>query len=208
MNGHVIDILGAYLDGELSITRRQKVEAHVSQCETCRFELESLRSLSVLLQTAPAPEFTPTEKFASNLALQLPRQRTAARASSRGSVIWWVIPLVLLAVWLFLQIVFRLSGLAGWLDTGEALAGVAPVAAAEAPHTVWYTAVMDLFGHFLGGSQQTALMVADQLSEFVADTLGQFLWQAAIALAYLVWMAVWWLRRGSRAVKLTESLPR
>ncbi len=63
---------------------------------------------------------------------------------------------------------------------------------------------MDLFGRFLGGSQQTVLAIADQLSKFATDTLGQFMWQAVIALAYLVWMAVWWLRRGSRKVKVTE----
>ena len=36
MSEHIVEQLGAYLDGELHNRQLQKVEAHLTECETCR----------------------------------------------------------------------------------------------------------------------------------------------------------------------------
>jgi anti-sigma factor RsiW len=51
---HPRGALHAYLDGELSLEGSLEVEAHLSECEACRRELETYRALGRLLQSAKA----------------------------------------------------------------------------------------------------------------------------------------------------------
>lgn len=54
-----VEILSTYLDSELALAERQRVEAHLEECESCRHRLEALRSvvdrLSELERRSPPP---------------------------------------------------------------------------------------------------------------------------------------------------------
>ena len=103
MSNHVIEWLNAYLDGELKGNRLQQVEEHLAACEVCQNELDSLQSLSGLLQTVPALEFPSPERFATQVNLLLPQKRTATPNSQLFEIGWWMIPVGLLAVWVLIS---------------------------------------------------------------------------------------------------------
>lgn len=48
--------LSAYLDGELEARDAERLEAHLSECESCRDELEGLRAISASLRELPEAE--------------------------------------------------------------------------------------------------------------------------------------------------------
>lgn len=50
--------LSSYLDGELSGSASLAVRSHLSRCETCSAELESLRQTKAILHSARVPEPT------------------------------------------------------------------------------------------------------------------------------------------------------
>ncbi|MBI4678337.1 MAG: zf-HC2 domain-containing protein [Elusimicrobia bacterium] len=56
MKSHVVELLSAFLDGELSPEQSRSVEAHLSGCSDCRSRLEDLRSLSKMLSSLPKRE--------------------------------------------------------------------------------------------------------------------------------------------------------
>lgn len=59
MRGHVVDNLAAYAEEQLSAGDRAMVEAHLSDCDTCRQELERVRhglALASTLSSEPMPE--------------------------------------------------------------------------------------------------------------------------------------------------------
>lgn len=201
MNGHVTEWLGAYLDGELSAARRQKVQAHLNACAACQAELESLRRVSALLQSAPMPEFTPADAFASRLAQRLPRQRTDEKPAGRPSLLWYLVPALILAAWFFYQTTLAVSGLANLLDEMSGL-GIQPVTEG---HSLWFSALTGLLGVWLGSLPQAVLAFVDRLSLFAADVLGRLFWQALIGLVYLAWLAIWWSRQAPRQAALRGS---
>ena len=63
--------LSAYLDREVSLEVRLKMERHLGSCENCRQFLEGMGQLSVLLEGYPVPE--PPEALTSRV---LERART------------------------------------------------------------------------------------------------------------------------------------
>lgn len=48
-------ILGLYVDDELSLIEAQRIRAHVSACDSCRVEVASLRALAVAIADGPTP---------------------------------------------------------------------------------------------------------------------------------------------------------
>jgi anti-sigma factor RsiW len=76
MSKHITEWLNAYLDGELHGSRLHQVEIHLTECQVCQTELESLERLSSLLQEVPAPEFTSPERFAAQVNLLLPHEQS------------------------------------------------------------------------------------------------------------------------------------
>lgn len=194
MNGHVSEWLGAYLDGELSAARRQKVRVHLEECTACRSELESHRRVSIMLQSAPAPEFTTADAFASRLELCLPRRDLPDKSAGRGAVIWYLVPALILAAWFFYQTVMAVSGLAGVLDEARLFGG----APRDGSHSLWFSLLTALFGGWLGELSHSILFFADRLSLLAADIFGRLFWQTLIGLIYLGWLAAWWIWRSSR----------
>ena len=112
MTDDVRPLLGAYHDGELGESQSRRVEAHLRRCQACRDELAILRRLSAVIATSPpAPTLTPPERFASRVALCLPRrlERPAWQRLLRAA--WWSVPVLLLLGWAELQAVLFTSTL-------------------------------------------------------------------------------------------------
>ena len=111
MNPHVIELLGAYHDNELTADRRHQVENHLQDCPACRTELEALEGLSSFLKADAMPGQTPPERFAAQVQLRLPRTSRPAspqngeRPGEQPPRPRWVlgIPLALIGASTFLQ---------------------------------------------------------------------------------------------------------
>jgi len=197
-------LLNAYLDGQLRGTRLMEMKVHLAGCEACRNELRELRLVSDLLQAAPDPEFMPAGRFASNLALTLPRRSMRDLPPKPGSLAWWLVPAGILAAWYIIQAVFTLTsavsaaqvtGLLGqaarWLNGGQ--------------ETIWFAAVSSLFGS-QGGAAQPALSLLNTPSVTGVNLLDGFLWQALIVLLYWVWLSIWWFWRRPRPMKMESAM--
>jgi len=190
-------LLSAYLDGELHGTRLLEMKLHLSACESCRNELKELRLVSDLLQAAPDPEFMPAGRFASNLMLTLPRRTMRDLPPKPGSLVWWLVPGVLLAAWCFVQTVFTLTGAV----TAAQISGLLGSGGQE---TIWFAAVTSLFGS-QAAPAQPALSLLNTLTVTGTNLLDGFLWQALIVLLYWGWLSVWWLMRRPRPMKMENA---
>ena len=190
MSNHVTEWLNAYLDGELKGNRLQQVEEHLTTCEVCQAELDSLQSLSGLLQTIPAPEFPSPERFATQVNLLLPQKRTAAPRNQLFEFGWWMIPVGLLAVWVFISTAALLGDAMsvaknlGLLDSTTASFISAP------SETVVVTSTLEQFGMLQGNSLQWA----ETAENFTRGLFPQIVLQVSVALLYLTWLAIWWTR--------------
>jgi len=204
MHENMRTLLNAYLDGELTGRRLLEMEAHLGSCAACRDELNELRHVSELLQADPAPEFTPTERFVSQLTLNLPRRPMQARSLQPASLTWWLVPAALLGAWFFVQTVFtltdavsaaNLTGLLGhassWLGSGQ--------------ETVWFSTLTSMVGRQAADAQPSLTLLND-VGVFGANLVGGFLWQAGIVLLYWGWLLYWWLRGGPQPLKFDKAL--
>lgn len=204
MHENVRALLNAYLDGELHGTRLQEIKNHLYVCEACRNELKELRLVSDLLKASLSPEFMPAERFASNLALRLPRRNVRDLPQKPTSQTWWLVPAGLLAAWFFVQTVFTLSGVVNAAQiTG--LLGQAAKWLGGGQETIWFAAETGLFGSQAGGAQ-SELSLLNTLNVYGAHLLDGFLWQALIVLLYWGWLSVWWLRRRPRPIMMESAL--
>jgi anti-sigma factor RsiW len=196
MSNHVTEWLNAYLDGELKNGKLHQVEKHLAACGECRAELESLKGLSSLLHEAPAPEFTPSERFAAQVSLRLPHAKPGVTRSKAQEVGWWMIPVSLLLLWVLIgsvEVVGDVISTAdrlGLLSLGDAPAWLAVGSSNEA---VW-SGQLGEFGLLSGDS----LQYAERTESFTRNNLPQIVLQSAIALLYLSWIAIWWARHTRR----------
>ena len=190
MSNHVTEWLNAYHDGELKGKRLQQVEEHLIECEACQAELESLQGLSALLQDVPAPEFPSPERFATQVNLLLPQKRTSTPNSHLFEVGWWMIPVGLLAAWVFISTAALLGDAVsvaknfGILDSTTASFITTP------SETVEVTSTLGQFGMLQGSSLQWA----ETTESFTRGLFPQIVLQVAVALLYLGWFATWWAR--------------
>lgn len=188
MSNHVSEWLNVYLDGELHGSQLQDVEAHLAECHACQVELDSLEKLSALLHKVPAPEFTPPERFAAQVRLRLPHQRIVTPRRKLLEISWWMIPVGLLAIWIFINTSFfiydalsvannfgLLTGVSNWMRFGV-------LGAADWSSTLGQIGVLD------GNS----LALAASTETFTRTSLTQITLQVSIALLYLSWIAIWW----------------
>jgi hypothetical protein len=202
MSNHVTEWLNAYLDGELKNGKLHQVEKHLVECDECRTELESLQNLSSLLREVPAPEFTSTERFATRVSLRLPHAKPKATKSKAQEIGWWMIPVSLLLLWVFVGTteavgdmvltanrlgLLNLNDAPAWLGTGSSNGAV-------------WSGRLGEFGLLSGSS----LQYAERTESFTRNNLPQIVWQLAIALLYLSWIAIWWAWHTRRE---TDQLP-
>ena len=192
MSEHVNEWLSPYFDGELHDTRLRQVENHLSECAQCRAELERVRELSTLLQrTAPTGEFIPTERFISNLTLNLPRQPERPQTRKALEIGWWLIPVGVLGTWVFLQVTFSLSSLVQTISDAGLLGSTFAWFQGNPSQTEWFSMLTRFFG------SQAFFSTLNNADLFVQNLTGQLFWQIILGVIYLGWLASWWFRQQS-----------
>jgi anti-sigma factor RsiW len=194
MSNHVTEWLNAYLDDELKNGRLHQVEKHLAECEECQAELESLQNVSSLLHEVPAPEFISSERFASQVSLRLPHEQPRATKRKAQEAGWWMIPVSLLLLWVFLGTSEVVGGMVLTADRFGLLNGVPTWVAINSSSGAVWSGRLGEFGLLSGDSLQWA-----ELTEsFTRNRLPQIVLQVAIALLYLSWIAIWWARQKRR----------
>jgi hypothetical protein len=107
------EILNMYLDGELSATEREGIEAHLATCVTCRAEAEALGDLFAALAKV-------TEVSAPNL---VPGVLAHIRPRRRLSALGWLVPAfqgaaaAALLAWGWVRLIGHLGTIVGGLPT-------------------------------------------------------------------------------------------
>src|SRR6185436_2472244 len=190
MSKHITDWLNAYLDGELHGNRLQQVEEHLAACESCRAEFEALQGLSGLLHEGPAPQFTSAERLATRVNLLLPQRRAAASGRQILEAGWWMIPVGLLATWVFIGTAFFMSDMLSAANNLGLLNNVSTWMVFGATSAYWSSA-LGRFGVLSGNS----LSWTESIDSLNRTSLPQISLQISIALLYLSWIAIWWARR-------------
>jgi predicted anti-sigma-YlaC factor YlaD len=202
MSKHITEWLSAYLDGELPGSRVYQVEAHLAECDVCQAELESWERLSGLLQEVPAPEFTPPERFAAQVSLRLPHQKTATSRKKILEVGWWMIPVGLLATWIFMSTSFLVSDILSTANTLGWLTGLSDWLVFGSSNQAYWSSTLGQFGVL----SSNTLDLAASTETFTRTSLPQISLQVSIALLYLSWIAIWWARHQRQALgQLLES---
>ena len=191
MSNHVIEWLNAYVDGELKGMRLRQLEEHLAECETCQTELDSLQGLSSLLQEVPEAEFTPNEKFVSQVNLRLPQKQVKSTRSKVVEVGWWMIPIGLLTVWIFFSTAILVSDMVSAADTFGLLDTKSALLVENTSDNAAWSSTLGQFGVLQGNSLQWA----ERTESFTRNVLPQFVWQVSIAVLYLTWIAIWWARQ-------------
>ena len=196
MAKHITEWLNAYLDGELNKARTSQVEDHLAECAECSAELDELRRLSALLrEPAPTGEFISTERFVSNLTLNLPRQPEQPQTRKALEIGWWLIPVGILGAWAFLQVTFSLSSLVLTASDAGLLGNTFTWFQGNSPQTGWFATLTNMFGSQLGFTSQMVFSTLNNTDLFIHNLIGPFLWQALLAVVYLGWLASWWFRQ-------------
>ncbi|MBN1306061.1 MAG: zf-HC2 domain-containing protein [Anaerolineales bacterium] len=194
MSEHVYEWLNAYYDGELQGQQLRKVEAHLEECPECRAELEGLQSLSLKLQESPLPEFPAAERFAARVGLQLPREQPVSIRKKVFEFGWWGIPVTTLLLLLFLQITFILSS---WLGVADSLGLLGEfgnwVEPGSSSLVVTWSARLGLMRPGTG----IGWLAAGEV--FGRSLLSQIVPQLFLAIFYLGWLLVWWMRHNRQA---------
>jgi hypothetical protein len=187
----------------------RQVEEHLAGCPTCRAEWVELQNLSALLQnTSPEGEFLSTERFVANLTLNLPRQPAQSQPRQALKLGWWLIPPGLLGTWLFIQITSSLSLVGKVVADSGLLGGNLGLAQANPLQTQWFAILMNLFGSQIVGPLQGPLAVLNDADVFIAQLARGLLPQAILAVAYVGWLFVWWLRRQPKPSQSAERFSR
>jgi len=188
MSNHVTEWLNAFLDGELDRKRHHQVEEHLTACEACQAELESLQSLSALLHEVPEAEFTSNERFISQVNMLLPERRTATTRNKILEVSWWMIPVGLLAAWIFISTSSFISEIVSVVNNFGVLDSESALLVSDSSASAYWTATLRQVGLLEGNSLQWA----ETTEGFTRNVLPQFIWQISIAILYLAWIAIWW----------------
>lgn len=191
MSKHVLEWLNPYLDGELKGSQSRTVEAHLSECRECQAELESLQRLSGLLQQVPVPAFISPERFASQVNLRLPHEQPIVSGKRLLEIGWSMIPVGLLAAWIFVSTSAVLSDIlsaANNLGLLNSVSGWLTFGISSSPD---WSATLGQVGLLRGNG----LNWAEWTESFTRTALPQISLQVSIALLYLSWMAIWWSRR-------------
>lgn len=190
MSNHITEWLNAYLDGELQGSRLQQVEGHLAECEVCQVELASLEKLSDLLQEVPAAEFTPPERFAAQVSLRLPRQKTRASRKRIFEIGWWMIPVVLLAIWVLINASFFIYEALSVANRLGLLTSVSDWMRFGTSSVADWSSTLGQIGVLRG----TWLDLARSTETFTRTSLVQITLQVSIALLYLSWLTICWMR--------------
>jgi predicted anti-sigma-YlaC factor YlaD len=186
---HVVEWLGAYVDGELNSARLVQVEKHLASCPLCQAELASLRQLSELVQASPLPDELPgAERFTAQLMLRLPRQPELPTRQLLSNVTWWLAPAAILGSWVFLQTVFLLSSLVWAAGEVGLLGSAAQFLTPAEPAAPLMTSVLQWMGLLPG---TTSVQIAHFSENIGWTVLIQVGLQGILGALYIGWLVVW-----------------
>jgi len=191
MSNHVIEWLNAYLDGELKGRQLHLVEEHLATCEACQAEFESLQGVSALLQEVPGPEFVSHERFVSQVNLRLPQRPVkTTEARSLFDISWWIVPVGLLMLWVFIATTSVVSEAVSVADSLGLLDKTTASFVSSSSDASTWTATMGQVGVLQGNSLQWA----ERSESYTRSVFPQLILHIAVAVLYLTWFAVWWAR--------------
>jgi hypothetical protein len=105
-------------------------------------------------------------------------------------VSWWMIPVGLLAAWIFISTAGLISNMISAADA-FGLLGSASALNSDIHETAILTSRLGQVGVLQGSNLQWA----ESTESFTRNVLPQFIWQVSIALMYLTWIAIWWARQ-------------
>ena len=190
MSKHVTELLNTYLDGELHGSRLHQVEDHLAECEACQAEFDALQGVSQLLHEVPTPDFTPPERFAAQVSLRLPHSKPVTSARKALEIGWWMIPVGLLAAWVFINTAFLVNDMLSVANTFGLLTSVSDWMAFGTSNLANWSTTLGQFGVLRGNTLDFAIST----ETFTRTSLPQLILHNSIALLYLSWIAIWWAR--------------
>ena len=191
MSYHVTEWLNSYFDGELAGKRLHQVEDHLAECEACQAELDSLQGLSALLQEVPALPLITAERFAAQVNLRTPHKQVVISRKQILEAGWWMIPVGLLAAWIFIGTAFALGDILSTAGRLGVLRGISEWLGSGPSNGIYLSTSIGQMG-LLSGS---GLNWAEATETFTRISLPQIIMQVSIALLYLSWIAIWWARQ-------------
>ncbi len=194
MDEHVLNWLGAYCDGELQPALENRVRDHLAVCAECRQELTTLENLSSLLRSQSITAPDPVREAARMEALLPDLTKTGASHESKGTI-WWVIPILVLIIALFLQIatnmtLFMLS--ADLLISGDGLSGFIPGLVHTTVSSQPWSSLLILSTE---GNPAAILSLVGLVRQSVDFLFAGITWQLALALVYIAWLVAVWNKR-------------
>jgi hypothetical protein len=128
------------------------------------------------------------ERFAAQVNLRLPSAKPVTSRRNALEIGWWMIPVGLLAVLIFINTSFLVSDMLLVASSFGMLADVSNwMRFGEAD----WSATLGQFGVLSGNS----LDLAASTETITRALLPQIVLQSLIALLYLSWIAIWWARR-------------
>jgi len=190
MSDHILEYLGAYLDGELHGRGLIKVEAHLAECLICQEEYAALQTLSATLGEAPSPEFSSSERLTSAVALCLPRRSTAPMHNKVLGVGWWLVPVGLLVTWIFISTTFLAGEIVTTAKDFGLLNSASDWLVSSSLSEIKYATFLGQFDFLEPGVLQWFTIS----ERFTRNILSNIFWQVSIAMLYLSWIAIWWAR--------------
>jgi anti-sigma factor RsiW len=193
MPEHVSNNLNAFLDGELDMHAQNEVLAHLETCQSCTEELEELRQVSRILRAAPQPKFTPAGTFKDRLMLQLLR-RNEALPEEMQKIHWllWLVPVIVLAGWIFMQVTLNLSGLITLARRAGIMEGTLAWAASSPQQTQWFAAAQAAVEGVLGRQVPAGLSILNDAGIIANRLITPLLWQSGAAALYWTALALVW----------------
>ena len=190
MSDHIVELLGAYLDGELHGSQLQEVQAHLDECQACRQEYASLQALSAVLGEASLPNFPSPEHFAADVVLRLQRKPVDPMRGKVMEIGLWLAPIGLIAMW----IIIGMKNLVGNMVSIASGIGLLDSASAwlvfGTSRAIKISAWLDRFGLL----EQNNLQWLTVSENFTRKLVSSIFWQVAIAMLFLSWIAVLWAR--------------
>jgi len=194
MPEHITPQLNAFLDGELDARTRAEAQAHLETCQSCRVELEALRRVSHILRNAPQPDFMPAETFKDRLMLQLPRRDEALpeAAHTNSRLLPWMVPALILACWIFIQVTLNLSGLIALAGRLGVMEGTLAWAAGSPQQTQWFAVAQLAASNLVGVQVPIGLKLLNNAGVFANSVVTPLLWQAGTAALYWGVLAMVW----------------
>ena len=185
MDKHVTDfMIGAYLDGEMVGEQLEEFETHLVSCEACRQMADEMDALNNLLDAYPAFDMPVSAKSFTRDVLN--RIDTESEKNTFRVILeagWWMIPLVLIGAWVFLQ-TFSLvgSGFAVLVNNGV-FGDTSSWLSLETESTLWIQLASNFKG-YMGETTWSWIQAYDDIGDWVQQVFWILFFSVSISMMY------------------------